>query len=247
MTTDWIKFLEAIEEAKIELSCNYSGAWYRGVKSSKYRLYPSLLRPHLTSRRPWRDRERAIFEKRLDFESDPRQTSWEQLVALQHHGNPTRLLDWTEVLGFALFFALQHFDGSKQPAIWVMNPFKLAQNARRSNDKTIGLFHRYSDHDYFDKFINGRELSWPYDAPMPYRPPKLIPRIRAQKGFFTVHGVDRRPVDAIFPTVVRQVRFPASKGALADANTFLSLAGIDELTMFPDEYGFAEQIRARYE
>jgi hypothetical protein len=206
-------------------------------------LYPTLLRPHADLAR----RERSIFEESLDFDPVPSKNSWEQLVRLQHHGSPTRLLDWTEVFGFALFFALEGFDESKQPAIWVINPFKLAQGARKENDKTIGLFHRDSDHDYFEKFLKGRELSWPYDAPMPYRPPKLIARIRAQRGFFTVHGVDRRPLDAIFPTIVRQVRFPASKDAIRDARVFLESAGIDALAMFPDEEGFAKRLRARYE
>jgi FRG domain-containing protein len=240
----WLAFLRAIRQAKVELRCEFSGAWFRGVTKSKHRLYPSLLRPH---GRISVKHERDIYEDAEDFESSSEMSSWERLVTLQHNGVPTRLLDWTEVFGFALYFALGgvNRETPSSPAIWLLNPFRLAQRARKSNDKRIGVFHRENASDYFQHFLAGAQLTWPFTAPMPYRPPKLDPRIRAQRGFFTVHGTDVRPLDAVFRDCVRQVRLP--QRALPFAREFLEFAGIDGLSLFPDYTGFVGRMRDRYE
>lgn len=237
----WLSFLRAIHQAKVDLKCEFSGAWFRGVTKAKYRLYPSLLRPR---QKIAAKHERDIFEDSEDFE--PGMNSWERLVALQHNGIPTRLLDWTEVFGFSIYFALGGVkaDPPLSPAIWLINPFKLAQRARKNNDKTIGVFHKDNASDYFQHFIAGAQLTWPFEAPMPYRPPKLDPRVRAQRGFFTVHGTDIRPLDAIFPDCVRQVRLPQK--AIPFAREFLELAGIDSLSLFPDFTGFVQKVQDRY-
>jgi hypothetical protein len=280
MTPEWQRFLEAIETAKDQLGVAKSGAWYRGVSSAKFRLYPSLLRPVLArnssvrskrglaqTREPQssahklltraeaklkrlKKREEKIFEEFINFDEHPETGvgwSWERLVKLQHFGIPTRLLDWSEVFGCALFFAIGEMGSEipRSPSIWIMNPFTLAKVARQSNDKRIGTFHLQADYEYFVRFLEGEQLSWPYRFPIPYRPPKLTPRIRAQRGFFTVHGEDCRPINAIFPNVVRQVRLPSQ--ALPDARAFLERAGINSLSMFPDYEGFARRVKRNYE
>lgn len=249
MTDAFLKFLDAIEKAKKELHCHDIGAWYRGVKSAKYRLYPSLLRPRSTIQTSC---EREIFEESVNFEPEEgrAQGSWRRLVRLQQYGVPTRLLDWTEVFGVALFFAIDDSgrESHRSPSIWIINPFTIAEKAREPmgvKDKRIGSFHDETDMDYFVKFISRKKCGWPYQYPIPYLPPRLTPRIRAQTGFFTVHGVDRRPLDCIYRGHVRQVRLPSE--AIPDARRFLDSAGIDSLSLFPDFEGFARRIQKRYQ
>jgi len=155
MLTDWKDFISAIDQAKKDLGCSNSGAWYRGVRTDKYRLYPTILRP----RTPIGIiRERDIYEQFTDFESESThaENSWERLVKLQHYGVPTRLMDWTEVFGVALYFAVRKLDGKQahSPAIWIINPFSISKRARKSNDdKRIGVFHKESDLDYHGETV----------------------------------------------------------------------------------------------
>lgn len=241
----WLGFIDAIRQAREELGCPKE-TWYRGVTSHRYRLYPSLLRPRADCRV---HHERSIFEEAdgVAFGNESPTNSWERLVLLQHHGTPTRLLDWTEVFAVALYFALgglNPVDGSGTSAVWILNPFKLAQRTRGSNDKTIGMFHRQPKFDYYENFICDDKPVWPYSASMPFRPPKLTPRVRSQRAFFTVHGTDCRPIDAVSRECVRQVRlFPE---AIEPARQFLELAGIDHLAVFPDQDGFNKRLKERY-
>lgn len=79
------------------------------------------------------------FERRAHhYISDPpgREEYIEQLALIQHHGGPTRLLDFTYSFYIALFFAIEKPEKDKNAAVWAIN-LELFKNAIYEKLKNI--------------------------------------------------------------------------------------------------------------
>jgi len=81
--------------------------------------------------------------------------------------------------------------------------------------------------------------------PVAVHPTSIHPRITAQKGCFTIHGIEERPVpELVGPRILRQYRIHAD--ALEQIRADLRMAGITYATMFPDLDGLAADLRSRF-
>lgn len=105
--------------------------WFRGVSMRTYSLIPSLFRCFVDkapSIKQLRDLESDLFFEFLAkarFTQGAGLTEWDVLFLMQHYRAPTRLLDWTEVLHVAVYFAVAYRATEEhEPArIYVMNPY----------------------------------------------------------------------------------------------------------------------------
>ncbi|NVD97716.1 FRG domain-containing protein [Massilia sp. BJB1822] len=236
--SDWTEFLIEIKRKREELKCSHSGCWYRGAAQISHGLLPKLI---WRTRKP--DTEDNLYRGYLRTRmANQNVNSWITLSDMQHFGTATRLLDWTECLGVALFFALNFGGESKKPVIWLLNPFSLACRARASNNKSIGDFHIDPEMDYYRRFI--KEKNWPYKYAMPFYAPRPNERIHAQRGFFTVHGTSDDSIHNYAKRHVRAVSIPTD--SLSDFELFLEMAGIDHTSMFPDHEGWLRKVEKEY-
>lgn len=139
---------------------------YRGVTNQEYQLIPKIGRIPLHPRLSLRRTESLLFtrfkERALPYLDFMPRNDWDWLAVAQHHGLPTRLLDWTRNPLVALYFAVER-EATSDCAIYVLKhetalslknnpePFKVSGNA---------------------KFV----------------PDRVTPRITTQLGLFTIHS-----------------------------------------------------------
>ena len=180
MNAIWNQFLDEIRNARNDLSYSGDTIWYRGITNSNYKLLPSLYRY-----KNGKEKEQTLFLKYKQVANrlfDKRDSDWETLFDMQHYYIPTRLLDWTEVLGVAIFFAL--LKENKESAIYLLNPTKL--NEYSIHQPCIKVVTEEKNFEY--KSIYWEKQPIPPHAPIAMEVPFQNDRIMAQKGRFTIHG-----------------------------------------------------------
>lgn len=263
------------------------GAWaaadclYRGHARQEYALQPTLFRAAIAAghpvalkkdKAPVRDKALVAIhdlEAQLFFEFAPRgkklvpsiQGDWDILFLMRHHGVATRLLDWTQSFGTALYFALEPWvsrairdpDAADklaalpwtQPELWLLNPYRLNTESREVEDIIAPRFLDEDDATYGDLLGDLSEPGMGWALPIAIFPETLNDRLHAQHGLFTIHGDRHDPMDALVgEKTVRRVPLP--RGALPAALEFLADAGIMESTVFPDLDSLARDLHRKY-
>lgn len=254
MSRPWTTFLEAVDAARVDLGFeDREECFFRGHAESSWELLPSLLRhcrkAKLKTASEIRDLESVLF---FEFRARARELhvqpleDWDVLFHMQHHRLATRLLDWTEVLGIAVYFALRDAQaGSSSPCVWLLNPYRLNQQSWEVRDLVAPEYLPQGDYTYADYLVDYSESrGFDWDEPVALYPLQRSARLHAQRGYFTIAGEDLRPLEKIMPSVTRRIVLP--EPAWKDARRFLDDAGINEHLLFPDLDGLTRHLQDKY-
>lgn len=224
--------------------------WFRGVSRASYRLVPSLYRSPLWEQYQAGHLETVLvdaFVRRAKPFVDSGQiySWWDWYHLMQHHGMPTRLLDWTGASLVGLYFAVRFVGDRKTPTVWVMGPSWLNRfQAPQDVYSTDPMTRDPADAEF-------QELYTGIKSPLPEHPVALLPghahpRIRAQDSVFTVSGSIRYGIEALCrehpDAQLAKLRIRA-RAAIAIRRELDSM-GINEGVLFPDLDGLARQIFA---
>ncbi|HVP54010.1 MAG TPA: FRG domain-containing protein [Candidatus Eisenbacteria bacterium] len=226
--------------------------WYRGVSDCNFVLMPSLLRCFGKSKptvKALRNLENDLFFEfmaKARLEGGESLSEWDVLFLMQHYRAPTRLLDWTEVLQVAVYFAVAYRkrDPADPARIYVTNPYVWNDEHGYGRDLYWPRYFGWDAktkayYDFGEILVDEAYIDWKY--PCALYPPQRDVRLSAQRGFFTIHGYDLRPMDEISPEFVEAIDLDHS--AIEECKHQLRYSGIDEYSLFPDLEGLSRKLR----
>lgn len=216
----WLDLAHLIDE----LSRAETTWLFRGEPATTYELRPSGGRegedPGARTLQYSPEQERLAL-RRFRHDAQPyvgfaSHSDLEWLAIAQHHGMATRLLDWSESLLVAAFFAVQHAGNHGHALIYGVSGLPVL------------------DPDEVRDPFAVREVSI-------YRPRHLNPRIAAQRSVFTIHP---DPTRALSSDHLR--RWRVSQSACRDLKLTLDFCAVNYASLFPDLGGLARHVGWRY-
>ncbi len=205
-------FLELHKEIEKLHNTKTSPLIYRGVKDQRYKLTPKVGRFNGYTLRLEKEILHLFKIHGMPFLEREPDDDWEWLAIAQHHGLPTRLLDWTSNPLVAAFFAVEG-ETEADSVIYAMPAPSILDTKATTNP--------------FGK-SSGMDVLQPFH---------INKRIAAQSGMFTVHW---KPAQHIMRNTIDKLVIP--KYLRDEFKGRLSTYGIHQGTLFPDLDGQARYI-----
>ncbi len=249
----WNELVDALFEQswKPDISRFRSNFAFRGLSDASYELKTSLSR---LDGQYWELERHLVrnFRKYAHRNVVEKDLIWNWLSVAQHHGLPTRLMDWTYSPFVAMHFATCNLERyNLDGAIWCMDyvrahellPIALRNllASEGSNTFTVPLLSEGATRlDEFDN-LGGEEFV------VFFEPPSLDDRIVNQYALFSVMSNPRRNLDQwmlMHPHLWRKVVVPAElKWEIRDK---LDQANITERVLFPGLDGMCAWLKRNY-
>jgi len=229
---------------------------YRGLPDSSYSLITSLQRVCKNKQHQLECDILDNFAKYAELEDASISNSiWRKMILGQHHGLPTRLLDWTRSPLIALNFAVTEGNmdsmDKRDCVVWRIDVSKLHQDlpekyeaiCKEKNQKIFTV-------DMISAVCDSLEQ---YDADMGdskmviLEPPSMDSRMMNQYSFFSVMPSSAKAADDVLAKYEDvAVKFIINKNIRWEIRDFLDLSNVNERIVYPGLDGIAQWIARHY-
>ncbi len=203
---------------------------FRGVQNKNYSLTPSVGR---NSNWEYTEREslRSFKLRAIDRHGYQPLNDWEWLAVAQHHGLPTRLLDWSSSPLVAAYFAtLPCVNGNG----------RIEECASDGAAIYVAHFCKHLDTSLHNN-------PWKIQEPGFFFPPHITPRITGQGGLFSIQPQPDVPFEQDFEDgyalTMTKLEFDASTAS--EIQRALFRLGIRHDMLFPDLDGITNSIKIK--
>jgi len=221
--------------------------WFRGQRLAGRNLEPAIRRGYqISDERNFTNRFRCRagtrHQKLPDYDNI---AGW--LSLMQHHGMPTRLLDWTRSPLVALYFAVEKYiyDYERQPemaCIWVLEPHEL-NKIEGHGDITPSIEAHMCEKMIVPAFsAEGKEN----DKVMAVMAAENDIRMFVQQGCFTIHSLtkslEKHQERACF---LKKIVIPAER--VRTIAIEIDVCGFRKGDIFPDLQHLADELKGTYQ
>lgn len=226
----------------VEVACDFhrqiaTPPWWRGHADATCTLVPSV---HRTDRSHGAERSMlGMFitrskSRRTDLPTHDDFGGW--LILARHHGLPTRLLDWTENILIALYFAVMPPD-ERAGTLWALNPNRL--NRHQTGRSGVYLPNVPQIADIFRRAFSGEKPPEPKVAAIV--PHEVDLKVLLQQSRFTVHDAGT-PLESVVADEQILCRFTIPSASKVRMATELEALGFRRSILFPDLTTLADEI-----
>ncbi|MBQ8497911.1 MAG: FRG domain-containing protein [Clostridia bacterium] len=229
---------------------------YRGLSKASFNLTTSLQRncKHL-----YTELEASILRSftKYAITEDPtlHASVWKQMILGQHHGLPTRLLDWTYSPLTALHFAMSQNNLDKMEkndcVIWKINIDEIHELLPKKysamlDEENAGIF----TVEMLQKIVDNTEQ---YDKDMKDRamvviePPSIDPRIINQYSYFSIIPSGMKDIEEFLNTYTNDsVKYVIKKELRWRIRDMLDQLNINERIVYPGLDGLSQWLARHY-